>query len=732
MRNELNIKNPLTSESLTDVSVVNRFLYGLLIAVTLLIMTLPSYAQQMSISTASVTITPQSGVALDLSQNPGSNSGNGAIAEGFVLPCLSTGQMNAVITTAPEGLLLFNTTSQCYEIYSGSVWNAFWCLCNSAAPSVTAGATSTTVCTGSTIYLTATGGASTYSWTGPSGFVSSLQNPTVTASATPGTYTYSVTASNGCGSSPVSTISITVAAGTDQTAGVTVSPICSGNTINLTCTNTLSVVTHYSWTGPNGFTSTSQDPNISNATTAATGTYTVICTEGACSVSSTVAVTVNSTPSAPSPITESDSLTGTTYAGPACDPGCMAVGQTLNFSVPANPGYTFNWVVTNGNIVSGAGTNSISVQWTAAGTNEITVTQTSPSGCTSSTNDIFTTIKSTCSCTFSGCATTGTFTVPAGIHSLTLNVSGAEGGAVYSGSFGLNAEASGNDTYGANVQCKYATAPGTSLSYYVGCVGGNGSSTTAGTGGVGGNHDENGGNGINWAGASACSGTSNVSAHSAQVASGGGGGASCIRLTSTNTWGNDIVAAGGGGGCFARYAWLCQNCQNGGGTGNCTNTGNGGYLQENFYLSPYMSGSNTGCGGVNNVASNGGLDFEAAGNEEGLGGTFTAAGAGAPATDIETYDLTNCTNVVDTHCPGTAGSAGSNGNGGNAGLQGFYSDCGVCEYSPGGGGGGGHYGGGGGAGCGGGGGSSYVNGSCSSITYVSCSQSGNGQIIITW
>src|ERR1700744_4281657 len=94
-------------------------------------------AQTMSISTATVPITPQTGVAFDLSQNPGSNTLNNAVAEGFVLPCLTTGQMNAISSSAPAGLLLYNTTNQCYEIYSGSVWNAFWCLCTGVPPTIT-------------------------------------------------------------------------------------------------------------------------------------------------------------------------------------------------------------------------------------------------------------------------------------------------------------------------------------------------------------------------------------------------------------------------------------------------------------------------------------------------------------------------------------------------------------------------------------------------------------------
>src|SRR6201999_577952 len=107
--------------------------------------------------------------------------------------------------------------------------------------------------------------------------------------------------------------------------------------------------------------------------------------------------------------------------------------------------------------------------------------------------DLFVTIKSTCSCTVSGCSSILTVVVPSGVHTVTLNLSGAEGGGCYSGVFGTTAEADGNATYGANVQCTYSVTAGNTLYGYGGCVGGTGNSSVAGTSGAGGNGDENGG-----------------------------------------------------------------------------------------------------------------------------------------------------------------------------------------------------------------------------------------------
>jgi len=71
-------------------------------------------------------------------------------------------------------------------------------------------------------------------------------------------------------------------------------PVCSGSTINL---SSFGGVT-YSWNGPNSFTSTAQNPTISNSTTAASGTYTVTVTNAnGCTATANTTVTINNCPS---------------------------------------------------------------------------------------------------------------------------------------------------------------------------------------------------------------------------------------------------------------------------------------------------------------------------------------------------------------------------------------------------------------------------------------------------
>ncbi len=190
----------------------------------------------------------------------------------------------------------------------------------------------------------------------------------VTRNVTPGvTTTYSITSmwdANGSGEATGTAI-ITVIAGP---AASNTGPYCTGATINLSAT-TLTGVT-YAWTGPNGFTSTLQNPIIPNATTAEAGIYSVTATGNGCTgATGTTTVAVN--PPLSAPITA---------------PADICPGSTENVaSVPdAGTGATYNWTVTNGSITSGAGTRAIQFSAGASGSVDLGVTVSDSLGCTGS------------------------------------------------------------------------------------------------------------------------------------------------------------------------------------------------------------------------------------------------------------------------------------------------------------------------------------------------------------
>ena len=139
-------------------------------------------------------------------------------------------------------------------------------------------------CNNSSVGLTASAtgsGTTTWSWTGPNSFTSTAQNPTV---STAGTYTVTATNSSGTGSASV-TVTENKTPPTVTATGGTLT--CSGSGVTLGATSSVSGST-FRWTGPNGFTSNTQNPTVSTA-----GTYTVTVTNpnNGCTASQSATVT---------------------------------------------------------------------------------------------------------------------------------------------------------------------------------------------------------------------------------------------------------------------------------------------------------------------------------------------------------------------------------------------------------------------------------------------------------
>ncbi len=149
------------------------------------------------------------------------------------------------------------------------------------------------LCAGDTLHLTATTiPSATYSWTGPNGFTSTQQNPTIAGVTTAASGTYTVIATvGGCDTDPATTNVTVHPVPPSPTAGSN-SPVAAGGTLNLTASAVPGAT--YLWTGPNGFTSSSQNPSISSVTAAAAGVYSVTATVSGCtSPAGTTTVVIN-------------------------------------------------------------------------------------------------------------------------------------------------------------------------------------------------------------------------------------------------------------------------------------------------------------------------------------------------------------------------------------------------------------------------------------------------------
>lgn len=208
-------------------------------------------------------------------------SGNTATltASGAATYSWNTGATAAVINVNPSSTTMYTvtgTSNGCTNIKTSTV---------TVSPNPTVTVNSSTVCAGSGATLTATG-ASSYLWnTGATSGVITVTPASTTVYSVTGT-------SGGCTNAKTSTVTVNLP---PVITSANNSPVCSGTSINLVASS--SAGTTYSWNGPNGFSSSVQNPSISNATSANAGTYTVTATGGnGCTNKSNSTVLVNTTP----------------------------------------------------------------------------------------------------------------------------------------------------------------------------------------------------------------------------------------------------------------------------------------------------------------------------------------------------------------------------------------------------------------------------------------------------
>jgi len=230
------------------------------------------------------------------------------------------------------------------------------------------------ICVGSALNLTASNVAgATYSWTGPNGFTSTLQNPTIPAAsaAAAGVYTVIATQAASC-SSCTTTVNVVINPIPTAPAPSSNTPVCSGNTLNLTAPVIAGAT--YNWTGPGGFTSALQNPSITGVTTAASGTYSLTVTVNGCtSPAGTTPVVINNTPAPPipnsnSPICEgtnlaltANNIAGATYAWTGPAGFTAAVRNPPPFAATAANSGTYSLTVTVGGCTSAPATINVVV-----------------------------------------------------------------------------------------------------------------------------------------------------------------------------------------------------------------------------------------------------------------------------------------------------------------------------------------------------------------------------------
>jgi hypothetical protein len=266
----------------------------------------------------------------------------------------------ATISIATVFYLTVTDSLGCDSTYSDTV---------SVYPTSSISASSPFICTSdptlqSTINITGAGAGSSYVWDTIPACVTPNTASTSSqvfdfTSCGAGIYNFSILVTDGV-TGCTKRMSQTVTVVTGVTLVVSSDPvICEGDSTTLT----VSGANTFLWS-PGGDTTVSV--NVTGLTSAGSPyQYIVTGTINTCAASDTITVTVNPTP-ATSPI-----------AGPAvtCD---SALGQVYSVTPP---GGNYTWSVTNGTIVLGQGTDSITVNWDSAGTGTVSVVDTNAFGC---------------------------------------------------------------------------------------------------------------------------------------------------------------------------------------------------------------------------------------------------------------------------------------------------------------------------------------------------------------
>ena len=214
-----------------------------------------------------------------------------------------------------------------------------------------------TICSGSTATLAGSfgGGATSATWSAPSGSFSSTSSMTAvyTPTITSGSVTLTLTTNDPAGPCPFVTDQVVINVNPRPTVTVNSPSVCAGSLATVTATPTPAGTYSYAWTVPGGATNPG---NVATFSTTVAGTYSVVITNtttGCTSLSASGTVTVNPLP--------------TVNAGTD-----QTVCQGTNVTLAATGASTYSW--DNGVTQGGSFTPAV-------GSTTYTVTGTSTAGC---------------------------------------------------------------------------------------------------------------------------------------------------------------------------------------------------------------------------------------------------------------------------------------------------------------------------------------------------------------
>ena len=219
----------------------------------------------------------------------------------------------------------------------------------------------TTVCQGSsqTYSISTVSGATSYTWTLPSGWSGNSTSTSIIATAGASGGTISVTANNSCGASASRTLSVSVTATPAQPGVISgLTSVCQG-TSNTYSISSVSGATSYTWTLPSGWSGNSSSTSIAAIAGASGGTISVTANNSCgSSISRTLSVSTTVIPAQPG------SITGTTT---------VCQGSSNTYSISSVSGATsYTWTLPSGWSGNSSSTSIAAIAGASGGTISVT------------------------------------------------------------------------------------------------------------------------------------------------------------------------------------------------------------------------------------------------------------------------------------------------------------------------------------------------------------------------
>jgi hypothetical protein len=318
------------------------------------------------------------GVQIDYSVTPPARNASAIFQlnstnQGILIPRLTYAQEQAIVSPA-SGLMVFNTTSQCLDVYTGGAWQSIYCGCpNLDVLQAISGNTPVCAGTNQTYSVPGISGASSYTWTvtgsptitGNGSSIISFNAPSLS------TYTVSVTATNGCGTSSVSqsrVVNCYTSVPNQPVWNPTPVDVCTGSSFNYTITPAYGVngtgVIDYTWTiTTTGSATATLTANSQTASAGSPVTYTAAATgitlnHGTGLGTVTVSVVGNNTCGSSVARTFTQNIVGQPTVGTsptATQSVCTGAPITLTAGTVSGTGsYTYRWYFNTTNSQSGA------------------------------------------------------------------------------------------------------------------------------------------------------------------------------------------------------------------------------------------------------------------------------------------------------------------------------------------------------------------------------------------